>query len=128
MNQFVSKLWRILLESAWIFWLGGMTFYIAIVVPVGGEILGAATQGEVTQSVTWYMNLAGLLAISVWGVEHWRRDAWAGVWTSVVLFVLQWWLIYLRHVLVAAQPPWPWEGWSFTPCTEFICGSPLSSG
>jgi hypothetical protein len=50
------------------FWQGGFTFYGAVVVPVGNEVLGShLEQGLVTRSVTNYLNLAGAVALVLWG-------------------------------------------------------------
>jgi hypothetical protein len=45
-------------------WWGGLTFYSAVVVPVGTEVLESTElQGLVTQQVTRYLNALGLLAV-----------------------------------------------------------------
>lgn len=45
-------------------WWGGLTFYAAVVVPVGTEVLESTElQGLVTQQVTRYLNMLGLLAV-----------------------------------------------------------------
>lgn len=45
-------------------WWGGLTFYSAVVVPVGTEVLESTElQGLVTQQVTRYLNMLGLLAV-----------------------------------------------------------------
>jgi hypothetical protein len=60
--------WRFLVLAALLFWQGGFTFYAAVVVPVGSEILGShLQQGFVTRTVTNYLNVAGLVALVVWG-------------------------------------------------------------
>lgn len=52
-----------------VLWWGGLTFYTAIVVPVGTKTLSATEQGFVTRSVSHWLN--GLLAI-VLVVLAWR--------------------------------------------------------
>lgn len=52
-------------------WLGGLTFYAAIVVPLGAELTDSTTQGFVTQRVTHWLNLFALLYLAT----TWR-DAW----------------------------------------------------
>jgi hypothetical protein len=42
------------------FWLGGLTFYAAIVVPIANRILGSGEQGLVTQEVTNWLNVIGV--------------------------------------------------------------------
>jgi hypothetical protein len=55
---------RFLVLVGLMFWLGGFTFYAAIVVPVGQEVLGShLQQGMITQRVTNYLNLAGAIAL-----------------------------------------------------------------
>src|SRR5262245_57469411 len=49
------------------FWQGGFTFYAAVVVPVGTQVLGSALdQGWITRSVTFWLNLAGAAALTAW--------------------------------------------------------------
>src|SRR5947209_9415057 len=55
---------RLLVLTALCFWTGGFTFYAAVVVPVGAEVLGShRDQGYITQKVTNYLNLAGAAAL-----------------------------------------------------------------
>ena len=45
-------------------WWGGLTFYSAVVVPVGTAVLESTElQGLVTQQVTRYLNMLGLLTV-----------------------------------------------------------------
>ena len=47
-------------------WWGGLTFYAAVVVPTGVEVLGgAAEQGFITQRVSNIINLLGALTLAV---------------------------------------------------------------
>jgi hypothetical protein len=49
-------------------WQGGFTFYSAVVVPIGASVLGSEIdQGFITRSVTNYLNLAGAIALPIWG-------------------------------------------------------------
>jgi hypothetical protein len=60
----VLLLRRLLVVSALMFWQGGFTFYAAVVVPVGQEVLGTHfKQGLITRHVTVYLNLAGAAAL-----------------------------------------------------------------
>ena len=71
--QFVTRfLWIIMFAL----WQGGFMFYGAIIVPVGTKVLGSASlQGMVTQSVTNYLNIIGILALMTWLCELLlRRD------------------------------------------------------
>lgn len=68
-------------------WFGGLTFYAAVVVPIGGSQLGETTQGFVTQQVTIRLNALAAIALVVWAWEiaasrRWRR-------TSIVIWGLQ---------------------------------------
>jgi hypothetical protein len=85
---------RWLLLWALMFWQGGFTFYGAVVVPVGSAVLGSQReQGFITRSVTNYLNLAGAVALAVWGWDLTatpatspvgRRLRWA-IWAGLVL-------------------------------------------
>ena len=70
--------------SIWALWLGGLTFYALIVVPIGGELLGETQQGFITQQVTQWLNgigTAALLALA------WRARARPvrGQWLNLAL-------------------------------------------
>ena len=55
---------RFLVLIALFFWQGGFTFYAAVVVPVGQQVLHShLRQGFVTQQVTNYLNLTGAIAL-----------------------------------------------------------------
>lgn len=55
---------RFLVLAALMFWQGGFTFYAAVVVPVGQEVLGShRTQGLITRQVTDYLNLSGAICL-----------------------------------------------------------------
>ncbi len=65
--SFMILLRRFLLLWLLMFWLGGFTFYAAVVVPIGTEVLGSSSeQGWITQRVTNWLNLAGALALAGW--------------------------------------------------------------
>src|SRR6266540_2071258 len=67
----MSLIRRFLVLVALMFWQGGFTFYAAVVVPVGQEVLGShLQQGFITRQVTNYLNLAGAVALIplVWDV------------------------------------------------------------
>lgn len=60
----LTLLRRLVVLGALMFWQGGFTFYAAVVVPVGQEVLGSHfKQGRITRRVTVYLNLAGALAL-----------------------------------------------------------------
>jgi hypothetical protein len=67
----VELLRRAIVTLALAVWWGGLTFYGAVVVPVGTEVLGGATeQGFVTQRVTERLNVLGVvtLALLLWNL------------------------------------------------------------
>src|ERR1051325_4276104 len=85
---------RFVVLAAVMFWQGGFTFYGAVVVPVGSEILGShLSQGWITRSVTNYLNLVGLVTLGIWAWDlaavkdraTWRRRFRWGVWGLLVL-------------------------------------------
>lgn len=86
---------RFLFVSAVAFWLGGFTFYAGVVIHVGGRVLGShVRQGFITQQVTNWLNLAGVVALavmlwnaaSVWSTRgRARRRALALSWLVMTL-------------------------------------------
>jgi hypothetical protein len=76
----LTLLRRLLVLIALMFWQGGFTFYAAVVVPVGQEVLGSHfKQGRITRRVTVYLNLSGAIALVplAWDVAAAReRSAW----------------------------------------------------
>ncbi|QEH31950.1 hypothetical protein OJF2_04170 [Aquisphaera giovannonii] len=95
---------------ALMFWQGGFMFYGGVVVPVGAAVLGSdQEQGFITRSVTNYLNLAGAVALALWGWElaagrgetpGGRRFRWA-IWAALVLLLglLAWLHIRLDALL-----------------------------
>ena len=92
---------RWLLLWALMFWQGGFTFYGGVVVPVGSAVLGSEReQGFITRSVTNYLNLAGAVALAVWGWDlmamrgtspggrRLRWAIWSGLMLSLVVLVV----------------------------------------
>ena len=91
-NRVLVRRW--LLLWALMFWQGGFTFYGGVVVPVGADVLGSdRDQGFITRRVTNYLNLAGAVALTLWGWDllairgasaSGRRLRWA-IWAGLVL-------------------------------------------
>ena len=71
-------------------WLGGLTFYAVIVVPIGTEIVGGTEQGFITQRVTNWLNAIGVVAILGLGANvWWRQRTRANVITWILTAALQ---------------------------------------
>lgn len=90
----VSRIARFVVSLLLTTWWGGLTFYSAIVISVGTDVLGATAQGFVTQSVTHWLNvlLAIVLLASGWNVFTTRVRtqivAWVALLTSLPLLML----------------------------------------
>ena len=81
-------------------WLGGLTFYAGIVVPIGTEIIGGTQQGFVTQRVTNWLNAFGVVALLGLGVNAWFRERnWAIVVTWLLAALSQLSLLALHPLL-----------------------------
>lgn len=115
----MSRVMRLLTDAAWLFWFGGLSFYMIVVVPIGGELLGADVQGEVTSEVTGVVNVVALVAAMLVGLEGWRRGERGTVWASAVILLFTCGLIALRRVMLSRMPVGPDavqagpEDWSF---------------
>ncbi|MFP6764876.1 MAG: hypothetical protein VB858_14720 [Planctomycetaceae bacterium] len=66
---------RFLLSTGLAYSFGGFSFYATVVVPVGTEVLDAASQGFVTQTVTHFLNAASgvTVALLLWELINGRR-------------------------------------------------------
>lgn len=65
------RLLRFLCLVALSVWVGGFTFYSAVVIPVLHESLGRLETGFVTQRVTNHLNAAGGVAVVLWWLVAW---------------------------------------------------------
>jgi hypothetical protein len=54
-----------LVVSLLAFWLGGLTFYAGVVVPIANRVVGSDQQGLVTQQATNYLNGIGVGVLAV---------------------------------------------------------------
>ncbi|HYV38247.1 MAG TPA: hypothetical protein VE988_21365 [Gemmataceae bacterium] len=101
MGKLIRRFWVI---AALMFWQGGFTFYAAVVVPIGADVLGShLAQGFVTRQVTIYLNLAGAVSLPILALDiaattdatRWRpRARWALCGVLLVTLLVQCWLHY----------------------------------
>src|SRR5262245_35803865 len=74
------------------FWIGGLTLYALVVVPVGTDVVGGTTQGMITQRVTMWLNWIGVGSLVVLLPSlrtHLTRGTWAVLAvTLAALFVI----------------------------------------
>jgi hypothetical protein len=99
----VRLLRRFAVLAALMFWQGGFTFYAAVVVPIGAEVLESHTkQGFITRQVSNWLNVAGAVALPVlaWDLvvahealswRHWWR------WTAWVVALLALGTLVILH-------------------------------
>jgi hypothetical protein len=79
---------RYLAVAALVFWFGGFTFYVSVVVPLGTRVLGSALrQGFITREVSWWLNVSAAAALGLLGVDligrdpvRWRTRMRVGLW------------------------------------------------
>ena len=96
----VAQLFRFVVDSAWVFWLGGLTFYMAIVVPIGSEVVGADTQGVITSSVTNTINVASIIAGVLMAVHGWIDKRAAVFYASLFVLATSGVLVLLRLMML----------------------------
>jgi hypothetical protein len=101
----VLRRYAFLIMFAW--WMGGLTFYALVVIPTAEQVLGNHHDvGFITQKVTYWLNLSGLLPIAVlfWNLKvewatasKWPRRLLLFTWAVIVfcqfgLFTAHGWL------------------------------------
>ena len=64
---------RFLCLSTLSVWVGGFTFYSAVVIPVLHESLGRVETGSITQEVTNSLNAAGGVTVALWWLAAWTE-------------------------------------------------------
>ena len=99
---------RLICDAVWTFWFGGLTFYIAVVVPLGSRVIGSDVQGEITAEVTFYLNLLAMLAAACVAIEarspdrnRFPKTTWSLAATIAAITVG---LIVLRAVMLTRMP------------------------
>jgi hypothetical protein len=108
----MKSLRRFLILVLFMFWQGGFTFYTAVVVPIGTDVLGSALdQGWITRRVTVHLNQASAVALAVlaWDicveadpVSRRRRLRWL-VWALLAAALVA--LIWIHAQLNALMDP-----------------------
>lgn len=115
-DPFVYRAFSLLGSTIWFLWLGGMTFYISFVVPIGGKILGADVQGQVTSEILFYSNnLAYASGLWMFWVG-WTRRQNAFLAASILFLVIQVLLSFLHlelNALMEGQPAAAFKDWKF---------------
>lgn len=73
---FAASVWQTSFTLLFAAWWGGLTFYAAVVVPIGTRQLGSLEQGFVTQQVTrWHNTLLAAMTFYLL-IESRRRPRW----------------------------------------------------
>lgn len=75
MNAIIQGLMRTAALAALTTWWGGLTFYAAVVVPLGSARFGAAEQGMVTRDATQWLNAMAVAAALGMGYAAWTNPA-----------------------------------------------------
>ncbi|MFQ3594379.1 MAG: hypothetical protein SNJ82_14470 [Gemmataceae bacterium] len=112
--------WRWGVLAALMMWVGGFTFYTAIVVPLGTEQLGAIGQGFITREVAIRINIIASITIALLLIDQLltadpsrlRRGLRLTLWLLLVaaqlgLFLLHGWLdsyLDLQTQQIEARP------------------------
>jgi hypothetical protein len=75
-----------LVVTATAIWLGGLTFYALVVVPIGTEIVGVGNQGLITERVTAVLNLIAVAGLSLlgWDLVVTPRRGPCATWLTMV--------------------------------------------
>lgn len=96
-----EALCRFLIMATVVVWLGGFTFYAAVVIPTAHHVLGTHLEaGFITQQVTQWLNLSGGLSVLALAANLWRakRSGVSGLRPLVITWILL--LLTLSGLLV----------------------------
>ena len=94
---------RLSVIGALMFWLGGFTFYAAVVIPTAHDVLGSHREvGFITQAVTYWINLSGaataaLLLIHLLRTSDRQRWLSRGLWATWVLLTAAQLALFCLH-------------------------------
>jgi hypothetical protein len=91
---------RFLVLVALMFWQGGFTFYAAVVVPIGQDVVGSLTQPFITRQVAHALNISAAIALLILALDvaaaareaRWAHNVRWLTWLGMVaaLAVLVW--------------------------------------
>ena len=87
---------RFLWIAAFAFWMGGFSFYGGVVIAVGAKVVagGESEFGFVTQQVTYWLNVSGCVALTIFLVDlladwrvlpRWGRWGLMGIWMALAM-------------------------------------------
>lgn len=106
----MKTLHHLILLALFATWFGGFTFYTAIVVPIGTDVLGSSrTQGFVTQQVTDKLNLIGGPTILMMLIDliYFRRtrSRKMNLWFTATLtgIAVLWFVLLIVHPMLDAM-------------------------
>lgn len=94
---------RLSVIGALMFWLGGFTFYAAVVIPTAHDVLGSHREvGFITQAVTYWINLSGavtavLLLVYLLRTSSGQWRSARGLWATWVVLTAAQLALFLLH-------------------------------
>lgn len=94
-----------LLFVAFAFWMGGFSFYFGVVVRIGDTVVGGTEQGFITRQITWWLNIAGLVAIGLMAIHLFFHRSWLLILSLVAVAVTHGLLMYRQSQLEALLDP-----------------------
>src|ERR1043166_1328196 len=87
LRDFMEAGRRFLVIAVIVFWLGGFTFYATVVIHTGHRVLGSRVEtGFLTQQVTPWLNLSGVIALTVLLANGWADWRHANRWIKGCLW------------------------------------------
>jgi hypothetical protein len=106
-RDFLEITRRFLVIAVIAFWLGGFTFYASIVIHTGHRVLGSRLEtGFLTQQITHWLNLIGVIALTILlanGLADWRHaNRWikACLWLTWAIMVAVLVALYTMHPML----------------------------
>jgi hypothetical protein len=94
-----------LLFVAFAFWMGGFSFYFGVVVRIGDTVVGRTEQGFITRQITWWLNIAGLVAIGLMAIHLFFHRSWLLLLSLLAVSVTHGWLMFRHSQLEAILDP-----------------------